>query len=262
MVRACDTCHNGCGNGVSQSRRADIVFKEMCAILCKVRSEACRGLFSLPDDPEKKRVALSKIAEERASVSPDLRNAIETKYGKGAIGKVAKQRLVPFHRSIARRARVSADKIKNYLQPLRDRLLREARNKIGSLAVRKIASGWTKFVPILNVLSTAWDVYDIASTGYDIYKTIDEAMGKFSNNPNIYEVFPDLAIEGDDGKLKDIYDFKFDGDRYRNEQDKLYDEAMRSEGVQNPDVKNNGTVSPETCECDGARFPNVGATGS
>ena len=107
-------------------------------------------------------------------------------------------------------------------------------------------------------MSTASDIYDIASTGYDIYKTIDQALGRFSKNPNIYEVFPDLAIEGPDGALKDIYDFKFDGDRYRNEQDKLYDEAMRGEGVQNPDVKANGTVSPQTCECDGGRWPSGG----
>jgi hypothetical protein len=256
MARACDTCNKGCGNGVAQTRRADPVFKEMCAILCKVRSEACQGLFSLADDPEKKRVQLSKIAEDRAANSPDLKRAINKKYGAGALGKVAKQRLVLFSRSIAGRVAASADKIKNYLQPLRDRLIREAKNKIGKVAVKKIASGWMKFVPILNVLSTAYDIYDIATTGYDIYKTIDEAIGKFSKNPNIYEIFPDLAVEGPDGKLKDIYDFKFDGDRYRLEQDKLYDEAMRSEGVSNPDVKQNGTVSPSTCECDGNRIPD------
>lgn len=258
MARACSTCNNGCGNGVSQSRRADPVFREMCAILCKVRSEACQGLLSLESDPEKRKVQLSKIAEQRAAEFADLRRAISRKYGTGAVGRVAQPRLVPFGRRIAGRAAVSADKIRRYLSPLRDRLLREAQNKIGRVAAKKIATGWMKFVPVLNVLSTAYDIYDIASTGYDIYKTIDQALGRFSKNPNIYEVFPDLAIEGPDGALKDIYDFKFDGDRYRNEQDKLYDEAMRGEGVQNPDVKANGTVSPQTCECDGGRWPSGG----
>ena len=197
-------------------------------------------------------------AEQRAAESADLRRAISRKYGTGAVGRVAQPRLVPFGRRIAGRAAVSADKIRRYLSPLRDRLLREAQNKIGRVAAKKIATGWMKFVPVLNVLSTAYDIYDIASTGYDIYKTIDQALGRFSKNPNIYEVFPDLAIEGPDGALKDIYDFKFDGDRYRNEQDKLYDEAMRGEGVQNPDVKANGTVSPQTCECDGGRWPSGG----
>lgn len=261
MARACNTCNKGCGNGVAQTRRADPVFREMCAILCKVRSEACQGLYNLDSDPEKRKVQLSRIAEGEAAKSADLRRAISRKYGSGAVGKVAQQRLVPFGRRIAGRVAVSADKIKRYLSPLRDRLLREAQNKIGRVAAKKIATGWMKLVPILNVLSTAYDVYDIASTGYDLYKTIDEALGRFSRNPNIYEVFPDLAIEGSDGALKDIYDFKFDGDRYRNEQDKLYDEALRGEGVQNPDVKANGTVSPSTCECDGNRWPNGGGMG-
>jgi hypothetical protein len=256
MATACDSCNNGCGNGVAKTKRPDPVFKEMCAILCKVRSEACQGLFKLDSDPEKKRVQLSKIAEGRAASSPDLKRAITKKYGAGALGKVAQQRLVPFSRAIAGRVAASADAVKRYLQPIQDRLLREAKEKLGKMAVKKIASGWMKFVPVLNVLSTAYDIYDLASTGYDIYKAVDEAFSKFNKNPNIYEIFPDLAVEGKDGKLKDIYDFKFDGDRYRKEQDKLYDEAMRAEGVQNPDVKQNGTVSPSTCECDGARLPS------
>ena len=89
-------------------------------------------------------------------------------------------RLVPFGRRIAGRAAVSADKIRRYLSLCGIRLLREAQNKIGRVAAKKIATGWMKFVPVLNVLSTAYDIYDIASTGYDIYKTIDQALGRFS----------------------------------------------------------------------------------
>lgn len=251
MVRACSTCNKGCGNGVAQTRRPDPVFREMCAILCKVRTEACQGI--LKPDPGKKNVQLSRIAEERAKFSRELNKAITDKYGAGALGRVAEQRLVPFAKNIAGRAAASADKIKRYLAPIRDRIMREAANALGRKAAKKVATAWMKFVPILNVLSTPYDIYDLASTGYDIYKMIDEQLGKFKGN--VYETFPDLAVEGSDGKLKDIYDFKFDGDRYRNEQDKLYDEAMRSDGVQNPDVKSNGTVSPSTCECDGAKSP-------
>lgn len=250
MVRACSTCNNGCGNGVAQTRRADPVFREMCAILCKVRSEACQGI--LKPEPGNKNVQLSRIAEERARNSADLAEAIDRKY-RGARGLVAQQRLVPFKNKIARRATASAEAIKRYVAPIRDRIMREAANAIGRKAAKKVATAWIKFVPVLNVLSTAYDIYDLASTGYDIYKMVDEQLGKFKGN--VYETFPDLAIEGSDGKLKDIYDFKFDGDRYRNQQDQLYDEAMRSEGVQNPDVKSNGTVSPKTCECDGAKLP-------
>ena len=67
-----------------------------------------------------------------------------------------------------------------------------------------------KFVPVLNVLSTAYDIYDLTSTVYDIYKMIDDQFGVFKGN--VYEIFPDLAVERPDGKLQDIYDFKFDGD--------------------------------------------------
>ena len=251
MARACDTCNNGCGNGVAQTRRRDPVFREMCAILCKVRTEACQGLLS--PEPGKKKVQLSRIAEERARNSRSLNAAIGRKYGGGAIGRVAQQRLVPFRSKIAGRVAASASTVKRYLAPVRDRIIREARNAVGRKLAKKAATAWIKFVPVLNVLSTAYDIYDIASTGYDIYKMVDDQLGKYTGN--IYETFPDLAIEGSDGKLKDIYDFKFDGDRYRNQQDELYDEAMRSEGVQNPDVKENGTVSPKTCECDGVKSP-------
>lgn len=251
MVRACSTCNNGCGNGVAQTRRADPVFREMCAILCKVRSEACQGI--LKPDPGKKNVQLSRIAEERARTSRDLQSAIQRKYGRAARGLVAQQRLVPFASKIARRATASAEAIKRYVAPIRDKIMREAANAVSRKAAKKVATAWMKFVPVLNVLSTAYDIYDLASTGYDIYKMVDEQLGKYAGN--VYETFPDLAIEGSDGKLKDIYDFKFDGDRYRNRQDELYDEAMRGEGVQNPNVKENGTVSPNTCECDGAKSP-------
>lgn len=169
------------------------------------------------------------------------------------IGRVVEQRLIPFLRRILQRRLVSPDKLRRYRQPLRSQLFRKARNRIGRTAARRIASVWTKFVPILNVLSIA---YDIASTGCDIHKTIDEALGRFSRNPNIYEVFPDLAIEEPDGRLQNTYGFQFDGHWYRNVPDELYDEAMRMEGVQNPDVKANGTVSPSACECDGARRPS------
>jgi hypothetical protein len=251
MVRACNTCNKGCGNGVAQTRRPDPVFREMCAILCKVRSEACQGI--LKPEPGKKKVQLSRVAEERARTSKDLERRIRQKYGPRAVGRVAQQRLVPFHSKIAGRAAATANKIKRYLAPIRDKIMREARNAIGRKAAKKVATAWMKFVPVLNVLSTAYDIYDLASTGYDIYKMIDEQLGKFKGN--VYETFPDLAVEGPDGKLQDIYDFKFDGDRYRNRQDELYDEAMRSEGVKDPNVKENGTVSPKTCQCDGAKSP-------
>lgn len=250
-LRACSTCNNGCGNGVAQTSRPDPVFRAMCAILCEVRTEACRGL--LKPDPGKKNVQLSRIAEERARKSGALQSAIQRKYGAGALGKVAQQRMVPFAGKIANRAAASADAVKRYLAPIRDRIMREAAEAVGKKLAKKAATAWIKFVPVLNVLSTAYDIYDLASTGYDIYKMVDEQLGKFKGN--VYESFPDLAIEGPDGKLKDIYDFKFDGDRYRNDQDKLYNEAMKQEGVQNPDVDKNGTVSPTTCDCDGAKSP-------
>ncbi|MGJ8604020.1 MAG: hypothetical protein ACSHXH_07815 [Marivita sp.] len=223
-----------------------------------VRSEACQGLLPEGDDG---RVQLSNEAEARARNSPDLDNAIRGKYGPGARGLVDEPRMVPYTRRVAGRAQVAANRVRDYLDPVRDRLMREARNQLGEAAVRRMASAWTKFVPGLNLLTTLYDVYDLASTGYDIYQSIDEMLGPFRDNPNVYEVRPDLAIE-ENGRLRDIYDFKFDGDRYRNDQDGIYNEAMRQGGVENPDVVNNGTVSPTTCECDGQRFPGSAIAGS
>lgn len=260
MTRACNSCNNGCGRGVAQTDRPDPVFRELCAILCRVRSEACQGLFDMPDDAEQRRVRLSEIAEDRARNSPELQRAVNRKYGRGMRPNVNAERLVPYNgpRRFRNRRPLSPDQLRDALRPLRDRLLREARNQIGEAAVRRISRGWMKLVPVLNVLSTVYDVYDIASTGYDIYRTVDQALSQYDGD--VYRVRPDVAIENADGQLQDIYDFKFDGDRYRDGQDVLFDEALRNEaGNPNPDVRNNGTVSPGSCECDGNRFPNVSA---
>lgn len=48
-----------------------------------------------------------------------------------------------------------------------------------------------------NVISTAYDIYDIAVTGYDLYKMIDEAMKQFDGK--VFEIRPDVSIMGFSG---------------------------------------------------------------
>ncbi|GGB13989.1 hypothetical protein GCM10011491_46990 [Brucella endophytica] len=159
--------------------------------------------------------------------------------------------LVPWKNAPASWGRKALEKatLERHLKPLYDKLKAEAAQKLGKMAVKKAASGWMKLVPVLNVLSTAYDLYDIGSTGYDLYKSYQDAMSKYQGD--VYRVQPDIAIDGKDGELKDIYDFKFDKDRWRRGQSELYDEGLRNAGVQKANVKQNGEVSQNTCACDG-----------
>ncbi|GGB11715.1 hypothetical protein GCM10011491_44510 [Brucella endophytica] len=159
--------------------------------------------------------------------------------------------LVPWENAPASWGRKALEKatLERHLKPLYDKLKAEATQKLGKMAVKKAASGWMKLVPVLNVLSTAYDLYDVASTGYDLYKSYQDAMSKYQGD--VYRVSPDIAIDGKHGELKDIYDFKFDKDRWRKGQRELYNKGLRDAGIEGVDVARDGEVSHKTCACDG-----------
>ncbi len=108
------------------------------------------------------------------------------------------------------------------------RLRAEAQERIARMVGQKIAkkaakSAVLKFIPGVNAISIAWDLYD----AYELYNmasemlesTVKDALGEF------VEVKPDIAQIDADGAVKDIYDYKFPGDRYRDSQDKIFRDA-------------------------------------
>ncbi len=229
-----------CGKGVPTAKGLATIPQALCVIFCEVRKEFCEG--------KHKGKKKSTIARQKAESSNALKRAVTGKHGKGAAAIAEKMRMVPFKNAPKSwgRSPLSGDALKRHLKPLRDKLMAEAKEKLTKVAVKKIATGWMKLVPILNVLSTVYDVYDIASTGYDIYKSVDAAMKQFGGD--IYRVNPDIAIEGANGQLKEIHDFKFDGDKWQPGQKELYDKALKDAG--NNDTA--GEISQQTCKCDGA----------
>lgn len=143
-----------------------------------------------------------------------------------------------------RRKPMTGARLKAMLAPMREKIEREIKRKAMQVMERKLAqkaaTAWTKFVPVLNVIATAYDVYDIATTGYDLYKMVDKAMEELDGK--VFEIRPDVSMMGPDGSLQDIYDFKFDGDSYGNNpgQEELYLAATGKK----PKV-----IDQKTCRC-------------
>jgi len=121
---------------------------------------------------------------------------------------------------------------------LKARVLKEAAERVLASAGKKAAGKVTtkvalKFIPVINVLSLAWDVYDVASTGYEIYENVSEFMKKYDT----FRIRPDVAQMGADGEVKKIFDYKFDypgggADSMGREQLKLYSEKVGKRPVE------------------------------
>jgi hypothetical protein len=208
----------------------DDTLQVLCEIFCGTRKEGHD--FKKNPANKGKRFNYSKRAKEIAetkykSALKKLGNFIPEKtvlvsVSKGALGKTAR---------------------KIYSQAaLKKRLLKEAAEAAG----KKLAKGFAKkavlkFIPGLNVLSLALDVYDVATTGYEVYKMVDEFLESYDT----FRIRPDMAQFGPDGEIQEIYDYKFDypdgsADSMSAEQRKLY----REKAGKDPKV-----VDQEKCKC-------------
>lgn len=247
----CATCGN-CGKGLPTKTDPDPVKNELCLVFCQARKEFCELKAQGKTKPRPSKIAQDKL--NSPSGKARMRNALERsgRYPKGTAALPESRRMVPWNKKVPanwKRKPMSAARVKSMLKPIRDRIERQAKAKVAQIMKKKLAQKaatvWMKFVPGLNILSTAYDIYDLASTGYDIYGMVDEAMSKYSGN--VFEIRPDVSIQSPDGKLQDIYDFKFDGDRIDANpgQDALYNEAL--------DSKNTGNrtkyIDQKSCQC-------------
>ena len=78
--------------------------------------------------------------------------------------------------------------------------------RLGKKAATKIGA---KFIPGVNIVSTAYDIYEIGSF-----------LAGFLPGTKAVNVIPDVSILDSSGsKATEIYDYKFPGDRYRKHQD-------------------------------------------
>ncbi len=243
---ACPTCP-ACGKGVPGAKLQDPVKAELCVVFCQARKEFCELKAQGKTKPRPSKIAQDKMNSPATQAKMNKALASTGRFPKGVTAIPEKPHAVVWNKAVPaswKRKPMTGERLKRMLAPMRDKIEAEIKAKVAQVMKKKLAKKaatvWLKFIPIVNVISTAYDIYDIASTGYDLYKMVDEAMAKFKGS--VFEIRPDVSISGADGTLHDTYDFKFDGDSLDNNpgQAELYKEATGK------DVK---IISQETCQC-------------
>jgi hypothetical protein len=224
----------------------DPIMKAACEVFCTVRKE---GIDAKAKKPPTERFDYSRRAQELSEKHPGLNSLkMESKFLHATrLGSIADKAA-----KIAGKATVALDAIKS-------RLVKAAMQKAGvQVAARAAKKVFLKFIPGINVLSTAWDIYDIASTGYEILKEVEGLLAAYDPlKVNTYEIRPDMSkIDPVTGKPTEIYDYKFDRpamtdgngkeigryqDDWQKGQKELYDDAVGHDNVHK--------VDREKCKC-------------
>lgn len=251
----CPTCPKDCGTGGSKpkgQRKSDPIYTALCQILCETRKEFCEG--------KHKGKTQSQVGESKAKTDPRLRNAIQNHPNsriKGGQSQVNSQRLVRYDNMPKSwgRTKVAADTVRRHLDNIESQIRRRAARIMATKAGKAAARSWLKFIPVLNVASTLYDIYDIGSAGVEIVREIQQARQNFSGD--VYRVRPDVAIEGANGKLEAIYDFKFDGDQWQPGQQEMYEKALSDSDATD---KSATQVDSKGCGCDGPA--NISSSGA
>lgn len=122
---------------------------------------------------------------------------------------------------ITRRTLYTAEEVVKRLRSKAERQIAEmVGKKIAGKAVKSLVA---KFIPVVNVISIAMDVYD----AYELYQVASEILEKTVANTlkEFAEVVPDVAKVAKDGAVTDIYDYKFPKDRYRDSQREIFTDA-------------------------------------
>jgi hypothetical protein len=229
----------------------DAAMKAACEVFCTVRKE---GMDAKAKQPPDKRFNYSQRAKELGDAHPGLAGwAKEAKLLHATkIGSLADNAA-----KLAGKATVGMNAIKNRL--MNTALAAAAQKTAEKMAKTAGARLAAKFIPGLNVLSTAWDVYEIGSAAYGALQEVNKMLHAYDPSKfTTYRVEPDLAkIDPTTGKPTEILDYKFDRDamidgdgrelpkyqdKWQDGQKELYDEA-----VGDPDKVRK--VDNETCDC-------------
>jgi hypothetical protein len=232
---------------LSGYRGKDPTIKAACEVFCTVRQE---GMDAKAKKPPQKRFDYSKRAQELSEKHPGLKNmSMEKKFLHAVDNK--KAGLLKTLQNAGKKA-VPLSRIKS-------QLVKEAMIKAGEKVVKRAAKkAFLKFIPVVNVLSTAWDVYDLASTGYQVLKEVEAQLANYNpSKATTYQARPDMAkVDPTTGQPSKIYDYKFDRpamtdgngnkipgyqDKWQDGQKELYDDMVGKENVEK--------VDNERCKC-------------
>jgi hypothetical protein len=193
----------------------DPIMDLLCQIFCQTREKGHKQ--------KNKRFNYSQEAK-KLSESSTAQKAFKKAAGESAEIALEKSTMVAVKKGAlagTKRAALSAKAIER-------RVLKEVTKKsveaAGKGAAKKVAKKIAaKFIPGLNVISTAMDIYDLATAAIDISRAVSEHM----KNYDTFRIKPDVSVTTPDGEMK-IYDYKFDyekgADSMPDEQKRLYKE--------------------------------------
>ncbi len=114
---------------------------------------------------------------------------------------------------------------------------------------RKARSAWMKLVPGLNVVSTIADVVDLGLMTVELADEVSRELARFDPKHVTFEAIPDIAVEGPDGQVSKVYDYKFPGDSLSTDQEDLYSKLSNEASV--------GTIHDGKCDCGCKRTGNT-----
>lgn len=222
----------------------DPVMAELCKVFCEAREEwhdCKRSGRSNCDRPSK--LAKDKVNQRLGTRGSPLNRAVNSRYP-GAIGHAEKT----FY-GYADRAFDGARKIydeSGLRRALERQVNRAIRNKVVQRGAKLAARAWLKIIPGVNIISGIADGVGIAMDAYEITQMIRQSDLLFDQ---AVRVQPDFAVQGPDGAVEEIYDFKFD-DPETGYLDDWQNEQMQEEAYRNTTGKDPKKVDNQTCECD------------
>jgi len=205
----CKKCPS-CGNGASTSKTLDSVEMILCKVFCETRKEYCEALKAGKKSPKPSELAKHKMRSP--AIQSRMNKALASKFPKGATAMAERQLTTLWKGKVPaswNRYALAGKDLLRVLDKMRNQIQRELAEKAAKVAGQKLAKKasklWLKAIPFVNVISTAYDIYDLGKTGYDFYKLAKAELAKL--NGTVFQVFPDVSITTADGKVHHIYDF-------------------------------------------------------
>jgi predicted hydrocarbon binding protein len=177
----------------------------LCVIFCSIRK---KGYESKKVKP-RTRFNYSDEAKKLAQNHPSPRFKGKMFFEKEmmvAVKRIKKnKKLLKLLRSTDRKLLTSGQ--------IKRRLAKKFGIKIGAKRLRKKAGQAIakKFIPFVGQVSLVLDVVDAVTISKEIFDAVEKAAKMYNTTTsNVYKIKPDIHIADADGKVKQIYDFKFD----------------------------------------------------
>ncbi len=226
------------GNWEPTLETSDQLLLELCKIFCVINNDG-KG------DKDAR-------AREEMRNNTKFQDKVRKKYGPNSSASFDKSILHPTKAKIDSPTGNPRVNWANRLDALEDKMRRtffkNASQILGRKAMQKVATIWTRAIPVLGWAMTAYDVYDAATTAVDLWKMFKESdvvqdlRKKAEAGYKIFEARPDVVLETGN-KTDAIYDFKFGKDKWNKGQKELYDDILDGADTEAE------AVNEERCMC-------------